>query len=93
MKMWIGTFSDEVMSESLRNEYKNKYNKIYYSDKDIKEMEDYIKESLSKGIVAGGITQFFAKDLGEAFKMAKQMGLKNFSKVCDKLYEQGKDYK
>lgn len=38
------------------------------------------------------ITYFFAKNIQEAKKHAKQMKLKNFSKICKKVYYKNKDY-
>lgn len=92
LHLWVGTFSDKTIIESLKEKKSpmiytsSNFENILMTDDEIK------KEILNKGRVEGCITYFFAKDLSKAKSMAKEMGLKNFSKVCDELYEEGKDY-
>jgi len=38
------------------------------------------------------LTHFFAENINDAKRMAKEMDLKNFAKVSKSLYEKGRDY-
>ena len=82
MKMYIGTYSDKAIINKLREDSKFKD----YSDAEIK--TDYI----DSGRVNFGITHFFANDINDAKKIAKEMDLKNFSQVSKNIYEQGVNY-
>ncbi len=94
MNMYIGTYSDETVIELLKKNYDKRIfeyvegkGRCLISDAEIK------SKIIDAGCVKGGITQFFAKDLSAAFTTAKEMGLKNFSQVSERIYEKGKDYK
>lgn len=92
LHIWTGTFSDEAIIESLKKEKshmiytRSNFENVLMTDEEIK------INVLNQGMIAGGITWFFAKNLAKAKSMAKQMGLKNFSKVNDTMYEKGKDF-
>lgn len=91
LHIWVGTFSDKALIEALK-ESESPMIYVDYSEREL--MTDYAikRRVLDTGRVEKCITYFYAKDLAKAKSMAREMGLKNFSKVCDELYEEGKDY-
>lgn len=94
LHLWVGTLNDKSIIDALK---KSESEMIYtgnYRDSSHRLMtDDEIKtEVLDTGRVKDCITYYYAKDLAKAKSMAREMGLKNFSKVCDELYEEGKDY-
>ena len=91
LHLWVGTFSDETIIRSLK---KNESPMIYLDYEEREMMTDYAitKNIIEKGMIRDCLTWFYAKNLAKAKSMAKQMGLKNFSKVCEELYEEGKHY-
>ena len=82
--MCIGTYSDDVLIEKL----KEKYNHLVFGLTD----EQIKVHIIDKGRCPIGLVTFFAEDIKYAKKAAKQMKLKNFSRVSSVLYEVGKHY-
>lgn len=82
--MYFGTYSDNVLIDKIKQEQNQKY--VNLTDDEIQ------KEVIEKGKFKNCITFFFAENLNDAIKQAKQIDLKNFSQVCDSLYEKGKHY-
>lgn len=90
----MGTWSDEKIVEILKidKEYASRLN-IYNPRMDTFISDERIKsEVIDQARTPVAFTHFFAKNLNDAKRMAKEMGLKNFSQVSDTLYQQGKDY-
>ncbi len=82
MELYIGVYSDEILIEHLK-----KKDEVRYGSLSDEQWNDIFKKG-----VDGAVAHFYAKDINKAKKMAKHHGLKNFSQVCNKLYEKGKDY-
>ena len=85
--MYFGTYSDEVIIKNLRSGNHNE--DVYIGNKTDEEIKTDI---INKGKIKNCFGFFFAEDVSKAFKQAKDMDLKNFSQVCDTLYEKGKHY-
>lgn len=82
--MYVGTYSDSVLIDKIKQEQNSEY--VNLTDDEIQ------KEVIEKGKFKNCITFFFAKNLNDAIKQAKQMNLKNFCPVSNLLYEKGKHY-
>lgn len=87
MKMYFGTYSDEAIIKRLRSG--NHSEDVYIGDKTDEEIK---KDIIDKGKIKHCFAYFYAEDVSKAFNQAKDMDLKNFSQVCDTLYEKGKHY-
>ena len=81
-QLYIGTLSDEAVINSLKE-----IGDILISGK----TDTEIKNLIDNGFIKDCFHYFFAKDINEACKHAKQMDLKNFSQVCG-LYKKGENY-
>jgi len=86
MKMYVGTYSDEVLLKVLKDNELKRFGRVISTDQQI---QDKLKNG-EGGAMA--MTFFFVNSHHEAYKMARQMDLKNFCMVCDKMYEKGVDY-
>jgi hypothetical protein len=87
MDLYFGTLNNETIIKNLKkDESYSMYNLNNMSDKDITD------NFLDKGLVKNCFSFFFAKDLNDAKTKAKEMGLKNFSKVSNIIYEENKDF-
>ena len=81
--MYVGTFSDQKI-----------INRLSVNDIDrsgFKKTDEEYKKMIDKGEIKDCLTFFFSDNISNAKKTAKEMGLKNFSKIT-KFYEFGKDY-
>lgn len=83
--MYIGTFSDQELIKRLRQKDDNKHGAYVIAD-------DYYQKKIDAGEIKDCTTMFFANSLQEAKSMAKELNLKNFSKVSSQFYELGIDY-
>lgn len=80
----MGTYSDEEIIKQLRKS--NSKLIVGRTDELIK------SEVIYAGLVKDVFGFFYAKNIQHEFKQAKDMGLKEFSQLSEKLHESGKDY-
>jgi len=85
-QLYIGTFSDKSLVNTIREIAKQ--NSGLYMGQDIASLndDDIIKQYVITGKCPGALTNFFADNLNHAYQQANDMGLKNFSRVSNKVY-------
>lgn len=77
MNLYIGTFSNKSIIAFLKEQEEVVVTGL--SDAEIE------KSIINTGRTKIGLTHFFAKNISQAKTMAKEMGLKNFSRVSNNI--------
>ena len=102
-RLYVGTYSDESIIEFLKKNKPSGFNlyetKLNDSDPENTYMENvFLGDGVIKvkfidsGVIKDCFNLFFANNLNDATRMAKEMDLKNFSLVSNKIYQKGVDY-